>query len=119
MYRSRSASNGTFEVTVTNVQTAENVKSHYLPRAGYHFVIVYLSQQNMSDRAQVYTGRFTLQDGSGASYEEQEGLCNFYLVVLRPGGTNFGYLVYEIPQNAAPRRLMLNLSGRTPLGVDI
>lgn len=106
-YSPRIAANGTFSLTVTNVETVSTYHSHYQPRAGYKFITVYVSEQNISGAAQVYTGRFSLSDNEGRSYEPQDGLSNFWPVVLKPQGINFGYLTFEIPQAAWPRRLVL------------
>ena len=52
-------------------------------------------------------------------YNFVEGLSNFWLVVLRPGGNNFGYLVFEIPEAANPTNLILQTSNSNPLSVSI
>ncbi|MHB2019478.1 MAG: stalk domain-containing protein [Candidatus Xenobia bacterium] len=118
-YQPRTAANGVFSVTVTNVQSESTHRSHYSPRPGYKFVVVYLSQQNVSAEAQIYTGTFTLVDQRGASFDPAEGLSNFFLAVLRPYGVNFGYLTFEIPEESQPTRLVLTVPTGTGLSVEL
>ena len=47
-------------------------------------------------------------DNKQRIYEYSEGLSNFWLVVLRPGGSNFGYIVFEVPQDSEPAKLILS-----------
>jgi len=115
----RSSSNGTFLVTVTNIEEAKAIKDYYKPKAGYKFVVIYVSQQNISNELQIYSGRFILMDNRKQLYNFVEGLSNFWLVVLRPGGNNFGYLVFEIPEAANPTNLILQTSNSNPLSVSI
>ena len=86
----RTSANTDYSVTVTNVNEARVIKEYYRPKPGYKFVIIHFSQQNISDKVQLYTGRFALQDHTDQTYEYIEGLSNFWLQILRPGGINFG-----------------------------
>lgn len=115
----KSENNGTFRVTVTNIEYVNTIKDYYKPRPGYQFVVVYLSQQNVSDEVQIYTGRFSLLDQSNNSFDYIEGLSNFWLVILRPGGVNFGYLVFEIPSDAKPMKAVLHGLNQAPLSVSL
>lgn len=119
VYVPRSAQNSIFQVTVTNLETLSVIKDFYRPRTGYKFVVAYLSQQNVSEQVQIYTGRFSLMDQKGASYEYIEGLSNFWLVILRPFGVNFGYLVFEVPVDAKPISLVLHALNQAPLTVSL
>lgn len=119
LYVPRIAQNAVFQVTVTNVETVSVIKDFYKPRTGYKFVIVYLSQQNISNEVQIYTGKFTLVDDRSRSYDAIEGLSNFWLVILRPYGINFGYLVYEIPADRVPRHVVLHTLNQSPLTIDL
>ncbi len=118
-YSPRSRSNDLFQVTVTNIESVNAIKDYYKPKPGFQFLIVYISQQNVSDEVQVYTGRFSLLDTTNHSYDYIEGLSNFWLVILRPGGLNFGYLVFEIPDDASPHQLALHGLNRPPLTVEL
>ncbi|MCR5662108.1 MAG: hypothetical protein K6G50_08275 [bacterium] len=119
VYVPRSAQNSIFQVTVTNLETLSVIKDFYRPRTGYKFVVAYLSQQNVSEQVQIYTGRFSLMDQKGTSYEYIEGLSNFWLVILRPFGVNFGYLVFEVPVDAKPISLVLHALNQAPLTVSL
>ena len=115
----KSEANDIFRVTVTNIEFVNAIKDYYKPKPGYRFVVVYLSQQNISDEVQIYTGRFSLLDQNNNSYDYIEGLSNFWLIILRPGGINFGYLVFEIPSDAKPMYLVLHGLNRSPLSVAL
>jgi len=119
VYVPKSAQNNVFHVTVTNMETTSNIKDFYHPRPGYKFVIVYLSQQNVSNEVQIYTGRFSLLDQQNRSHDYIEGLSNFWLVILRPYGINFGYLVFEMPADAQPTRLALHALNQSPLTLNL
>ena len=115
----RSGSNYLFRVSVSNVEEVTSIKDYYKPRTGYKFVIVYLSQQNVSNEVQIYSGQFALVDQFNVSYEYLDTLSNFWLVVLNPGGLNFGYMVFEIPENAKPIALVLHGLNMPPLSVTL
>ncbi len=119
VYVPRSAKNEVFQVTVTNLETISVLKDFYRPKEGYKYVIAYLSQQNISQQVQIYTGRFSLLDQKSNSYDYIEGLSNFWLVILRPYGINFGYLVFEVPADSKPVSLVLHSLNQAPLSIDI
>ncbi|MFH0801016.1 MAG: stalk domain-containing protein [bacterium] len=110
-------SNGIFSVTVSDMKTVNAIKDYYKPKTGYKFVTVYLSQQNVSNEVQIYSGRFSMIDKKNATYDYAEQLSNFWLIILRPGGINFGYLVFEVPQDARPVRLLLQ--AKAPLNINL
>lgn len=115
----REATDGVFNVTVTDLQQMDVIKGYYRPRPGEKFVMVSVSQQNVSNDLQIYTGRFVLLDDKGQAHDALENLSNFWLVILRPGGTNFGYLMYEMPVAARPSHLVLDTRERAPLQVPL
>ena len=115
----RTSQNGVFKVTVSNLEVLPVIKDYYKPHAGSKFVVVSLSQQNISNQVQIYTGKFSLVDQNQNSYDHLEGLSNFWLVILRPFGVNFGYLVFEIPQNAKPSNLVLHALNQAPLTINL
>ena len=119
VYVPKSAKNEVFQVTVTNLETISILKDFYRPKEGYKYVIAYLSQQNISQQVQIYTGRFSLLDQKSNSYDYIEGLSNFWLVILRPYGINFGYLVFEVPADSKPVSLVLHSLNQAPLSIDI
>lgn len=119
VYVPKSTQNNIFAVTVTNIETVSSIKDYYHPRPGYRFIIVYLSQQNVSNEVQIYTGRFSLLDQNNRSFDYIEGLSNFWLVILRPYGINFGYLVFELPFDAHPTRLALHALNQSPLTLNL
>ena len=110
--------NDVFKVAVTNVENKDKVKAQSVSSPLNKFVIVHLSQQNVSDEVQIYTGKFALMDNKQRIYEYSEGLSNFWLVVLRPGGSNFGYIVFEVPQESEPAKLILSTTSRPPLALN-
>lgn len=111
--------NDVFKVAVTNVENKDRVKAQSVSNPSNKFVIVHLSQQNVSDEVQIYTGKFALMDNKQRIYEYSEGLSNFWLVVLRPGGSNFGYIVFEVPQESEPAKLILSTTSRPPLALNL
>lgn len=115
----RSASNGIFLVTVTNIEDVNVIKNYYKPKAGHKFIIIYLSQQNISGDLQTYTGKFYLMDSRKRTYSFIEGLSNYWLIILRPGGSNFGYLVFEISEDAGPAQLILQTVNQSPLSLNL
>lgn len=108
-----------FSVTVTNLENVEVIKDYYKPKTGNKFVITYVQQQNISNEVQIYTGRFSLVDDNGKSYDYIDGLSNFWLIILRPGGMNFGYLVFEMPRNSQPSKLILYTLNNSPLTIEL
>lgn len=111
--------NDIFKVAVTNIKDTSEVKGQSVSNPDNKFVIVHLSQQNVSNEVQIYTGKFALMDKSSRIYEYSEGLSNFWLIVLRPGGSNFGYIVFEIPKTAEPSKLILSTTSRPPLALNL
>lgn len=118
-YIPRTAQNSVFKVTVSNLEIVPVIKDFYKPRSGSKFVVASLSQQNISNQVQIYTGKFSLVDQNQNSYDHLEGLSNFWLVILRPYGVNFGYLVFEIPQNSKPICLVLHALNQAPLTINL
>jgi hypothetical protein len=115
----RTVKNNIFSVTVSNLEELDLIKGFYKPASGNQYVIVYLSQTNISDEIQIYTGTFSLLDENNKVYDYIEGLSNFWLVILKPGGTNFGYLVFELPTDAHPANLVLHTLNQKPLIVNL
>ena len=119
VYLPRSGSNGAFLVTITDVERVDNLRGYFQPKGGHRFVIVYLSQKNVSGVAQVDPGKFYVQDGGGNNYEALDDLSSHRPVIFRPYGINFGYLVYELPEFNSPSRLILTTVGQAPLSVNL
>ena len=119
VYIPRSARDGAFLITVTDMDRVDNLRGYYQPKNGHRFVVVYLSQKNVSDTAQVDPGKFYLQDRSGNNYEALDELSSHRTVIFRPYGINFGYLVYEVPENTFPTRMILTTVGQAPLSVNL
>ncbi|MBI3924189.1 MAG: copper amine oxidase N-terminal domain-containing protein [Armatimonadetes bacterium] len=115
----RSARDAIYSVTVTNVEKVGSLKGYYSPRGGYSFVIVYMSQKNMTAAPQVDPGRFHVEDDRGNRYPMMDDLSNFYPVIFRPYGINFGYQVYEVPTDARATGLVLSTSGHALLRVKL
>lgn len=114
-----SGMDGIFQIQVTDLVELNMIKGYYQPGPGNKFVQVSLSQQNVSNELQIYTGKFTVVDDHGQAYDPIENLSNFWLVILRPGGINFGYLIYVMPQTSRPSQVVLQAQGRSPLTVPL
>lgn len=115
----RSATNGIFKITVTNVETTNVIKGSYGAKPGFKYIIVYFSQQNVTDKLQTYLGKFRLMDTNNNYYGWTTGLSNYWVIVLRPGGISYGYLVFEIPTYAKHQSLYLDMSNRPPITVSV
>lgn len=115
----RSDSNGIYKVTVTNVEKASVLKGNYPAKAGYKYIIVYFSQQNVTDSIQSYTGKFYLLDDSNNQYSWVSGISNYWTVFFKPGGISFAYLVFEIPLFAQPAYLYLDMGNKPPVRVAL
>lgn len=115
----KTAADAYFSVTVTDMETRDLIRDYYKPRGGDKFVVLHVSEQNISNQIQMYTGQFTLKDSNGNSYNYLDGLSTFFLQILRPGGINFGSLVFEIPDSESPAELILHTYGNLPLTVSL
>ncbi|MCS6954925.1 MAG: copper amine oxidase N-terminal domain-containing protein, partial [Candidatus Calescibacterium sp.] len=73
----RSAFNEEYKVTVSDMKETKIYKGTYNAQSGYKFVIINVSQQNMSNKVQLYTGKFTLFDNRNTKYEYIEGLSSY------------------------------------------
>ncbi len=118
-FEPKSEKNQIYSITVTNIEEVTNIKNTYNAAAGSKYLVVYISQQNISTDVQIYTGKFTLMDENSKVYDYLEGLSNYWLAILKPGGTNYGYLVFEVPQYARPSRLVLNALSQPPLAISL
>ncbi len=119
VYIPRGSSNASFSITVTDIDRCENLRGYYQPRSGYRFLLVHVSQKNVTNLPQVDPGKFYLQDNSGNTYESLEEMSTHRPIILRPYGVNFGYLVYELPETSLPSKLILTCVGQPPLGVSL
>lgn len=115
----RSAFNEEYKVTVSDLKESKIYKGMYNSQDGYKFVIISVSQQNLSNKVQLYTGKFVLFDNRNIKYEYIEGLSSYVLQILMPMGINFGTLVFEIPESAIPSKLILETYGSTPIVINL
>jgi|GEM_PF-4969183 len=115
----RSAENGIYKVTVTNVEKASVLKGNYPVKAGFRYIIVYFSQQNITSAIQTYTGRFYLLDDSNNQYSWVSGISNYWTVYFKPNGISFAYLIFEIPVFAQPAYLYLDMGNKPPVRVAL
>jgi len=95
------------EIEVTNMEFQTKIKNTYFPKEGCHFCILNVIQQNISSEEQTYSGIFILFDTNGNKYEPLKELSPFWLKSIPPGGNNFGHMVFEIPIDAIPEKLVL------------
>ncbi|MCS7243969.1 MAG: hypothetical protein RMJ36_04470 [Candidatus Calescibacterium sp.] len=115
----RSAFNEEYKVTVSDMKETKIYKGTYNAQSGYKFVVINVSQQNLSNKVQLYTGKFTLFDNRNTKYEYIEGLSSYVLQILMPMGINFGTLVFEIPEVSIPSKLVLETYGSTPIVINL
>ncbi|MCX7972205.1 MAG: copper amine oxidase N-terminal domain-containing protein [bacterium] len=115
----RSAWNEEYKVTVSDMKESKIYKGMYNAQIGYKFVIISVSQQNLSNKVQLYTGKFVLFDNRNIRYEYIEGLSSYVLQILMPMGINFGTLVFEVPETSIPSKLVLETYGSTPIVINL
>lgn len=119
IYTPRVARNAAFQVTVTNLEVVNEIRGQYQPRNGHRFIVVYVSQKNVTMNVVLNPGVFYVQDQMGNDYEPMMEFSNFMGVVLKPYGINFGYFVYEMPQQSVPIRLVLVTTNQSPVVVNL
>ena len=118
-FAQKNGKNSVFSVTVTDMEEISVIKNRYNASAGNKYFVIYVSQQNISPDVQIYTGKFTLSDENSHIYDYMEGLSNYWLSILKPGGVNYGYLVFEVPQSSRASKLILNALNQPPLAIDL
>ena len=118
-FAQKSGKNSVFSVTVTDMEEISVIKNRYNASAGNKYFVIYVSQQNISSDVQIYTGKFTLSDENSHIYDYMEGLSNYWLSILKPGGVNYGYLVFEVPKSSRASKLILNALNQPPLAIDL
>ena len=119
IYTPRVARNAAFQVTVSNLEVVEQIRGVHQPRNGHRFIVIYVSQKNVTMQPVLNPGVFYLQDQSGNDYEPLQDYSSFLGVVLKPYGINFGYFVYEMPIQSVPIRLVLVTSMQSPVMVNL
>ncbi len=119
VYTPRVARNAAFQVTVSNLEVVEQIRGVHQPRNGHRFIVIYVSQKNVTMQPVLNPGVFYLQDQSGNDYEPLQDYSSFLGVVLKPYGINFGYFVYEMPVQSVPIRLVLVTSMQSPVVVNL
>lgn len=119
IYTPRVARNAAFQVTVTNLELVNELRGHHQPRNGHRFIVVYVSQKNVTMNPVLNPGVFYVQDQMGNDYEPLMEFSNFMGVVLKPYGINFGYFVYEMPTQTVPIRLVLVTTTQSPVTVNL
>lgn len=119
IYTPRMARNAAFQITVSNLEVVENIRGHHQPRNGHRFIVIYLSQKNVTMNPVLNPGTFFIQDQMGNDFEPLMEFSNFMGVVLKPYGINFGYFVYEMPIQSVPVRLVLVTTTQSPVEVNL
>jgi hypothetical protein len=119
IYTPRVARNAAFQVTVTNLEVIDSIRGHHQPRNGHRFIVVYVSQKNVTMQPVLNPGVFFVQDQEGNDFEPLMEFSNFMGVVLKPYGINFGYFVYELPTQSVPIRLVLVTTAQSPVMVNL
>ena len=119
IYTPRVARNAAFQVTVTNLEVVDSIRDRHQPRNGHRFIVVYVSQKNVTMQPVLNPGVFYLQDQNGNDFEPLMEFSNFMGVVLKPYGINFGYFVYEMPEQSVPIHLVLVSTTQSPVTVNL
>lgn len=119
IYTPRIARNAAFQVTVSNLEVVETIRGHHQPRNGHRFVVIYVSQKNVTMQPVLNPGTFFVQDQQGNDFEPMMEFSNFMGVILKPYGINFGYFVYELPTQSVPVRLVLVTTNQSPVQVNL
>ena len=111
-YLARSASNGVFRVTVTDVKLAEALKGMQpplLPDAGNKFLVVHLRVENISKKGQ-HGFFFQMRDQNGTPFQANDLYSKLPHADMRVNETYTGYLIFEIPMAAQPVALEAQVS---------
>jgi hypothetical protein len=119
VYASRSADNRVFKLTVRDVKLAEVLKGvdpPAQPNPGSKFVIVYLTEENLTKSYQT-PGWFVIHDMTGASYSPDPNLSEFSLEVLHPHEVTSGFIVCQIPIATLP--VAIEVLGNPPLSMSL
>jgi hypothetical protein len=106
-YLSRSANNGVFSVTLTDVKLAEalkGLKPPLMPEPGNKFLVVHLRLENVSKSTQ-RPGWFAMRDQNGTAFLANNLYSQFSQGELRSRQSTSGYLIFEIPMAAQPTSL--------------
>jgi hypothetical protein len=111
------AQNGVFQVFVSHLEEVSRFRDSFSPRPGNKFVILYITQQNISGQLQVYPGVFNLIDDREVNHLPVENLSKFWPTALKAGGLRMGYLVFEIPESSRSLSIILTGGNVAPLTV--
>lgn len=118
-YMSRSANNGVFSITLTDVKLAEalkGLKPPLMPQPGNKFLVVHLKLENVSKTTQ-RPGWFSMRDQNGTPFPANNLYSQFSQGELRSKQANSGYLIFEIPMSAQPTALEAQVS--PPLNLSL
>lgn len=114
----RSAYNDTVKIIVTDLKERSSVKNYIHP-PGFILLSVYISQENISNMTQLYTGSYTLIDENQNIYTPVGPASNFWPIPQIPGAINHGYLTFEVPREAKALQLIYQAPGQAPLAIAL
>jgi len=103
-YLTRSADNGVFKVTISDVKMAEalkGLKPPLMPQPGYKFLVVNLRLENVSKNRQ-RAGWFNVRDQNGTPYAANSLYSQFSQGEMQTREITQGYLIFELPVSAQP-----------------
>ena len=119
-----SARRGNLVITVTKVETAEEIEeksgaSHSASK-GYHFVVVHIELRNVGRKAQsTYLSPATLQASFGIEAHRLIGLGKEPEInELLPGERTEGSYTFELRDGVTPFKIVLSSFGPQPLKLD-
>ena len=102
------------EFDVTHMEFQTKIKNLYTSKSGYHFCILNVYWMNIRDEY-YHPGTHVLFDTKENEYEYLKEISKFWLEAVPPGGNNFGHIVFEIPIDAIPEKLVLFDNRNKPL----
>lgn len=106
-YLERTANNGVFAITITDVKLAEalkGMKPPLLPEPGKKFLVVHLTFENVS-KVRQRPGWFNMRDQNGLAYPANSLYSKFPQGEMQTREKSVGFLIFEIPVQAQPTSL--------------
>lgn len=116
-FRPQVGRNGIFEVRVKGFKQTTRFEGVVPAPSGKKFVVVMVTEKNVSNVRQDDTGVFALFDSAGNRHADHRELSALEMKALRPGDVNAGHLVFEIPTDAQPA--FIELEGTWPLKIKL
>lgn len=109
---------GDYALTVNGVSTCLSNNQFDLPKPGYKFVTVDVTQENKGTDITKYNAwNFQIQDDKDFSYDISSSVCkqpSFATGSLQPNQKTRGYVTFEMPKENNPTTLIYTPDWRSP-----